>query len=142
MKLSIYSFGKSRGWISDGVDQYLRRMPQVSVESISDKPVKDKEERMYSRIARGELVVVLDEKGESFTTRELATKYKSWQMSGSNVSFLIGDADGFSNAIRERADLVWSLSALTFPHALARVIVCEQLYRVSSLLNGHPYHRS
>ena len=142
MKLSIYSFGKSRGWISDGVDQYLRRMPQVSVESISDKPVKDKEERMYSRIARGELVVVLDEKGESFTTRELATKYKSWQMSGSNVSFLIGDADGFSNAIRVRADLVWSLSALTFPHALARVIVCEQLYRVRSLLNGHPYHRS
>ena len=63
-------------------------------------------------------------------------------MSGSNVSFLIGDADGFSNAIRERADLVWSLSALTFPHALARVIVCEQLYRVRSLLNGHPYHRS
>ena len=62
MKLSIYSFGKSRGWISDGVDQYLRRMPQVSVESISDKPVKDKEERMYSRIVRGELVVVLDEK--------------------------------------------------------------------------------
>ena len=142
MKLSIYSFGKSRGWISDGVDQYLRRMPQVSVESISDKPVKDKEERMYSRIARGELVVVLDEKGESFTTRELAAKYKSWQMSGSNVSFLIGDADGFSNAIRERADLVWSLSALTFPHALARVIVCEQLYRVRSLLNGPPYHRS
>ena len=70
MKLSIYSFGKSRGWIADGVDQYLRRMPQVSVESISDKPVKDKEERMYSRISRGELVVVLDEKGESFTTRE------------------------------------------------------------------------
>ena len=141
MKLSIYSFGKSRSWIADGVDQYLRRMPQVSVESISDRPVKDKEERMYSRISRGELVVVLDEKGESFTTRELAAKYKSWQMSGSNVSFLIGDADGFSNAIRERADLVWSLSALTFPHALVRVIVCEQLYRVRSLVNGHPYHR-
>ena len=141
MKLSIYSFGKSRGWIADGVDQYLRRMPQVSVETISDKPVKDKEERMYNRIPRDELVVVLDEKGESFTTREMADRYKSWQMLGNNVAFLIGDAEGFSSAIRERADLVWSLSDLTFPHALVRVIVCEQLYRIRSLVNNHPYHR-
>ena len=111
------------------------------MELISDRPVRDKEERMYSRIPHGEFIVALDEKGTGFTTTELVKQYKTWQMTGRNVAFLIGDTEGFSSEICNRADLVWSLSGLTFPHALVRVIVCEQLYRVRSLINGHPYHR-
>ena len=141
MKLSIYSFGKGRGWINDGMQQYLRRMPEMSVEFISDKPVRNKEERMYNRIPHGNFVVVLDECGTGFTTREFVNHYKTWQMKARDVAFLIGDAQGFSKEFVNRADLVWSLSGLTFPHALVRIIVCEQLYRVRSLINGHPYHR-
>jgi 23S rRNA (pseudouridine1915-N3)-methyltransferase len=85
--------------------------------------------------------VVLDERGESLTTRALAARMAQWRQRGRDVAFIIGGADGVAAALKEEADLLWSLSALTLPHQLARIVLAEQLYRATTLLAGHPYHR-
>ena len=97
---------------------------------------------MLDRVSRDAIMIVLDERGRSFSSVEFAQEYERWQMNGTDVCLLIGGPDGFSEAARARADLVWSLSPLTFPHALTRVIVCEQLYRAWSIVSRHPYHRA
>ncbi len=85
--------------------------------------------------------MVLDERGKSLTTAELARRLERWKQDGIDVAFIIGGADGTSGALQQDADLLWSLSPLTLPHGLCRVILAEQLYRAASLLAGHPYHR-
>ena len=84
---------------------------------------------------------MLDERGKQFTSRELAGKIEGWQTVGDDVVFVIGGPDGVADGVRQRANLVWSLSRLTLPHGLARVLYAEQMYRAWSLLAGHPYHR-
>jgi 23S rRNA (pseudouridine1915-N3)-methyltransferase len=84
---------------------------------------------------------VLDERGESLSTRGLAGRMGAWRQQGRDVALIIGGADGTAAALKEEADLLWSLSALTLPHQLVRIVVAEQLYRAASLLAGHPYHR-
>jgi 23S rRNA (pseudouridine1915-N3)-methyltransferase len=86
-------------------------------------------------------VVALDEHGKEFATREFATWLAARQSSGRDLAFLIGGADGIDGPVLDRADLKLSLSRLTLPHALARVLLMEQLYRAQSLLDHHPYHR-
>ena len=142
MKLQILALGKAQSWINEGVDEYARRMPQLSIELIADNPVRTQEQRMLERLPRQCTVVVLDERGREFSSMALGKEYERWQMSGTNVCLLIGGADGFSDTVRERADMLWSLSRSTFPHALVRVMVCEQLYRAWSIVTGHPYHRA
>jgi 23S rRNA (pseudouridine1915-N3)-methyltransferase len=85
--------------------------------------------------------VVLDEHGRSFPTRTLADHLKRWRNDGRDIAFIIGGADGLDDTIKSGADLLWSLSPLTLPHGLVRVVLAEQLYRAASLLAGHPYHR-
>ena len=85
--------------------------------------------------------VVLDERGRDSSTRELASRLEKWQMEGRDVAFIIGGADGLHESVAREADWVWSLSRLTLPHALVRVVVAEQLYRAHSILKNHPYHR-
>jgi 23S rRNA (pseudouridine1915-N3)-methyltransferase len=87
------------------------------------------------------LRVVLDERGRSFPTRTLADHFKRWRNDGRDIAFIIGGADGLDDTVKSSADLLWSLSPLTLPHGLVRVVLAEQLYRASSLLAGHPYHR-
>ncbi len=89
-----------------------------------------------------EFVVLLDEQGVQLTSRSLATSLSAWQEQGRDLCFVIGGPDGVTDRIRERADFIWSLSDLTLPHGLARVVLVEQLYRSWSLLSGHPYHRN
>jgi 23S rRNA (pseudouridine1915-N3)-methyltransferase len=74
-------------------------------------------------------------------TRQLAGRMGTWRQGGRDVGFIIGGADGTAGALKAEADLVWSLSALTLPHQLVRIILAEQLYRAASMLSGHPYHR-
>lgn len=90
---------------------------------------------------RGELMVLLDERGRQLDSRALAGKLAHWQSDGRDVCFVIGGPDGVAPDCRARADFTWSLSKLTLPHGMARVLVAEQLYRAHSLLTGHPYHR-
>lgn len=97
---------------------------------------------MLAALAAEEIVIALDERGEGWTTPVLAARLRDWSLAGRNVALLVGGVDGLAPACRERADALWSLSSLTLPHALVRVVVAEQLYRAWTLNEGHPYHRS
>ena len=96
---------------------------------------------MLAKIKPAEQLVVLDERGKQFSSRELSGKLDDWQLTGADLVFVIGGPDGVSADILKRANLKWSLSKLTLPHGLARVLFAEQLYRGWSLQTGHPYHR-
>ena len=85
--------------------------------------------------------LVLDERGQQWSSRELAAQMRSWLDGHPHVVILIGGPDGLAPACRKRADRTWSLSRLTFPHGLVRVLLAEQLYRAWTILQGHPYHR-
>ena len=87
-------------------------------------------------------VILLDERGRQLSSKGLAGKLANWQIDGRDLCFVIGGPDGVADACRQRADFTWSLSQLTLPHGLARVLFAEQLYRAHSLHTGHPYHRA
>jgi len=98
-------------------------------------------EQILAIIGANEQVVLLDESGQQMASQALATRLSDWQSDARDLCFVIGGPDGVSSACRERANFVWSLSALTLPHGLARVLFAEQMYRAWSLQAGHPYHR-
>lgn len=106
---------------------------------------KQKEELLLLENAldqRKGLVVMLDESGQKLTSRDFAEKLKNWQETGTpQVTFVIGGADGLSDDLRQRSDAMLSLGAMTWPHMLARALLCEQIWRAISILGNHPYHR-
>ena len=121
-------------WARSARDEYLRRMPkgfEVSLELL--KPSQGK--KLLERIPRRARLVALDERGKDLTTRAFAA------LLAEPTTFVIGGADGLDPAIKRKAAVLLRLSALTLPHALAQVVLCEQLYRAATLLTGHPYHR-
>ena len=125
---------KLPSWAKSARDEYLRRMPkgfEVSLELL--KP--SQERKLFERIPGNARLVALDERGIDLTTRQFAA------LLGEPTTFVIGGADGLDPAIKKKAFLLLRLSALTLPHALAQVILCEQIYRAATLLTGHPYHR-
>ena len=87
------------------------------------------------------MVVALDERGEAWSTSQLAARLRAWSNSGRPVAFVLGSADGLAALVKRNADVIMALSTLTLPHGLARVVLVEQIYRAASLLQGHPYHR-
>jgi len=154
MKLFIVAIGdKLPAWAEAASAEYARRMPrEARVEIVAVKPdrrsgqpaeqVKTAEAaRLLKRCPKDALLVALDEHGRQVSTRELADLLAAWMSAGRDVALLMGGADGLSAQILARADLKLALSRLTLPHALARVLLTEQLYRAASLLAGHPYHR-
>jgi 23S rRNA (pseudouridine1915-N3)-methyltransferase len=86
--------------------------------------------------------VALDERGAALGTMDLVRRIERWRQAGRDVAFVVGGADGLPESVRRSADLAWSLSPLTLPHGLARVLLAEQLYRAVSILHNHPYHRA
>ena len=98
-------------------------------------------QKLLAALRKDEYVVALDEHGSEMTTRELAAWLKARMQDGRDIAFLVGGPDGFAREVLERSDLKWSLSRLTFPHALVRVVLAEQLYRAHGVLSNHPYHR-
>jgi 23S rRNA (pseudouridine1915-N3)-methyltransferase len=121
-------------WASRARDDYLGRMPRgYEVELRTLKPSQAK--LLESRIPDGVRVVALDERGKDLTTRQFS------ELLAEPTAFVIGGADGLDPAIKKRAAVLMRLTALTLPHALAQVILCEQIYRGATLLTGHPYHR-
>lgn len=155
MRLQIIAIGtKMPSWVEAGCQEYLKRLPRdFSVEfkplpltargrNTPAKVAIDKEgEQILAAIRDNHWVVALERNGRNWSTEQTAQQVEQWQMRGQPVSLLIGGPDGLSAACLERADQLWSLSALTLPHPLVRVVVVEQLYRVWSLLNRHPYHK-
>ncbi len=105
------------------------------------RPLEQEGERVLKAIPPSAWVVALDEHGDRWTSADLARRLAEWQRLGRDVALLVGGADGLDARCLARADQRWSLSPLTLPHALVRVLLAEQIYRAHSLLDGHPYHR-
>jgi 23S rRNA (pseudouridine1915-N3)-methyltransferase len=155
VKLFVVAVGhRMPAWVDAGFDEYARRMPrEAPLRLVEVKPEPRGEATPVERLTETEgkrirlalpagcFKVVLDERGRPSTTRELAQRIESWQMDGRDVAFVIGGADGLAPAVTREADWLWSLSPLTLPHGLVRVVVAEQLYRAWSITKNHPYHR-
>ncbi len=153
MKLFVVAVGhRMPAWVDAGFAEYAARMPrEMRVELIALKPaarsagaghaVESEGKRILAAVPDGCTTVALDERGAPFTTTELARRLARWRQSGQSIAFLVGGADGLAEDVKKSSDAVWSLSALTLPHGLARVVLAEQLYRAASILHNHPYHR-
>jgi 23S rRNA (pseudouridine1915-N3)-methyltransferase len=141
------------GWVREGVDDYLKRFGHVLRVSLieieagqrtgssSRRAIEIEGQRLLAALSKDEFVVALDEHGTEMTTRALATWLGERMRDGRDLALLIGGPDGFAPEVCARADFKWALSKLTFPHALVRVVLAEQLYRAHSVLCNHPYHR-
>ena len=154
MKLSVLAVGhRQPAWVSDGCAEYLKRMPRelpASVTEIKPEPrgSKTREQLLAAEKARirdvlpasGRLIV-LDEKGDDLTTLQLARRLETWMQDGRDCVLLIGGADGIDEELKRQASDKLRLSSLTLPHGMARLLLCEQLYRAVSVLKNHPYHR-
>jgi 23S rRNA (pseudouridine1915-N3)-methyltransferase len=154
MKLRVVALGhRMPGWVTAGWDDYARRMPRAfALELVEVKPEPRDRGKPLPQLLASEAVriaaacmnarvIALDEHGESWTTRMLAETLSRWRDEARDAALVIGSADGLADAVKRNAAAVVALSALTLPHGLVRVVVAEQLYRATSLLAGHPYHR-
>lgn len=155
MRLTIIAVGgKMPAWVTQGVSEYDRRMPRELKIQWRDIPLarrgrdtsaaalRAKEgEKILAAIAPADKVIALDVRGKSWSTEQLAEQLGHWQMSGDNYSLLIGGPDGLSQECLSRASQRWSLSDLTLPHPLVRILLAEQLYRAWTINTNHPYHR-
>lgn len=144
MKVRLLTVGKAPRWIDDGFDHYARRLPadnalQLSV--LSSRRGETDEQRLLAAVRSQETLVLFDQRGSMVSSLELAELLAEWRTSGRDVALVIGGLHGFGDAARQRARHVLSLSAMTFPHQLVRVLIAEQIYRAWAILHGHPYHR-
>ena len=141
-------------WVRSGYDEYARRLPRECCLKLVEIPLskrrktqsagKNRQEEgraMLAAIPEQATVIALDVQGKAWSTESLATRLQEWLQSGRDIALLVGGPDGLADECLSRADLRWSLSALTLPHALVRVLLAEQLYRAWTVLQGHPYHR-
>ncbi|MEY3182083.1 MAG: hypothetical protein RLZ35_68 [Pseudomonadota bacterium] len=146
MKIQIIAVGtKMPIWVNAGVEAYLPRFPREYTLQILEIPLEKNTTLTNASVEQAihpkSWVVALDVLGKSWTTPMLAQKLEYWRGLGKPLCFLIGGPEGLSEQCLKRANERWSLSPLTFPHPLVRIILVEQLYRAQSLLNNHPYHR-
>ncbi|MCB5185107.1 23S rRNA (pseudouridine(1915)-N(3))-methyltransferase RlmH [Methylobacillus gramineus] len=154
MKLRIISVGhKMPDWVQSACTEYIKRMPrEMSVDIVEIKPdkrasgknaavVQEAEAKRILEAAGRDYLVALDERGQEVSTLQLAERMKTWLGNGRDISLIIGGADGLHEDIKQQADWLWSLSRLTMPHGMVRVMLSEQLYRAHSVINNHPYHR-
>ena len=130
------------GWINEGVAEYAKRLGRGLKFELIEIPAGRQAARMRAAIAPRDYVVALEVTGRAMTTPELSRWLAARQADGRDLALLIGGPDGLDPGLSAAADFRWSLSPLTWPHGLARVMVTEQLYRAHSLLQGHPYHRT
>ena len=155
MNITVLAVGtKMPRWVDEAVGEYAKRFGRDVHYVLKEiKPEKRgtgvnaaqgmaaEEKRIVEAIPDGAFLVVLDERGKAPTSVELAEYLKQWQLDGEHVCFVIGGADGMTDALKQKARLMLRLSSLTLPHGMVRVLLTEQLYRAVSILNNHPYHR-
>jgi 23S rRNA (pseudouridine1915-N3)-methyltransferase len=141
-------------WITAGFNEYAKRMPrEAKIDLVEIKPeprttgkttaqiMEAEAQRILAALPQGCLRIALDERGAQPTTKRLAEQMRDWMGEGRDVAFIIGGADGLHDSVKQAAQHLMALSALTLPHAMVRVLLAEQLYRAHSLLHNHPYHR-
>lgn len=154
MKLGVLAVGhKLPDWVAKGCAEYIKRMPrelQLSVVEIKPEPRSSKtreqllaaeKSRLLAALPGYARIVVLDERGADLTTLKLAQRLEDWMREGGDTAFIIGGADGIDEELKQQAKDMIRLSSLTLPHAMARLVLCEQLYRAVSVIKNHPYHR-
>lgn len=155
MKIHLLAVGKHMpDWVVKGYQEYAKRFPahcQLVLQEISaakrsknsdiNKLMQQEADELLTAIPAHSHVIALEVGGRNYSTLELAKQLETWQTLGQPISLLVGGPDGLADKCRHRAQQLWSLSSLTLPHPLVRVIVAEQLYRALTILQGHPYHR-
>ena len=145
MKATIIAIGKCRKNSPEKqlIDEYIKRSGwEVTIKEHDNATQEEEAKFLLSSIPAGAKAVVLDERGENMKSLELAAKAEKWMLDGcSEICFLIGGADGHLPSTRERADLLLSFGRLTLPHMLMRAVLAEQIYRIQTIINHHPYHR-
>jgi 23S rRNA (pseudouridine1915-N3)-methyltransferase len=153
MKFTIINVAnKMPQWIDSACSEYLKRINHGKysckiLEIKADKNLSAHDNMLFEakkikgQIPNGSFVIALDEKGQQFTSVQFAKKLEQISIHNSHITFIIGGADGLHPEIKQLANLVLQLSALTYPHALVRVIILEQIYRAITILDNHPYHR-
>lgn len=156
MRIDLIAVGQRMpAWVADGFNDFSRRLPrecslhlteiaavQRGKRDNSEQAIRTEGERLLAAIPAGSIVIALDVQGETWSSTELARQFEEWLHSGGSVALLVGGADGLSQECLKRAVRRWSLSPLTLPHMLVRILVAEQLYRAWSILKNHPYHRA
>ena len=155
MQIHLIAVGnRMPGWVSQGYEEFARRMPPECRLNLIEIPAAKRTkaadikrllvqdgERMLEALPKNVLVVALDVNGHRWDTEQLAQQLEAWMHEGRDVALLVGGPEGLAPACRQQAERSWSLSPLTFPHPLVRIIVAEQLYRATTILKHHPYHK-
>lgn len=156
MKLNLLAVGtKMPSWVTEGYQEYAKRLPrecQLVLHEVTPAKraktghakqwMEEEGERILAAIPSDHHVVSLDVKGKPWSTEQLAGQMESWLADGRDVSLVVGGPDGLSSACSQRANQSWSLSPLTLPHPVVRIVMAEQLYRAWSVIQNHPYHRA
>ncbi len=155
MRITIAAVGqKLPVWAQTAIDDYLARFPRdftVCVKEIKAEPragqpaakiMALEAQRIEKAIPTGDIVVAMDEHGHDLTTVQFAKKLESWQQQSQGITFLIGGADGLNAELKKKSRMLMRLSSMTLPHAFARILLAEQIYRAWSILHNHPYHRA
>lgn len=156
MKIHLIAVGERMpGWVQQGYEEYARRLPRECALQLTEiapgrrgknanivRAVRDEGERMRAAIPKGATVIALEVTGRAWSTEQLSQQLQRWLAGGSDIALLVGGPEGLSDEARAAASQQWSLSPLTLPHPLVRIIVAEQLYRAWSILHNHPYHRA
>jgi len=156
MQIRLIAVGaKQKKWIDLAFKEFQKRLPnewRFSLEEIQTVKRRKNEtsfsiieregEKILRKLNNNEQLIVLDEQGEELSTKELSVEIHKLAKVSNKLCFVIGGPDGLSDAIKEKSDMSWSLTKLTLPHGIVRIIFIEQMYRLCTLLSGHPYHRS
>lgn len=156
MRIHLIAVGQRMpDWVTTAYQDFAKRLPgeyRINLVELAAgkrgknadlaRAIADEGKRMLEALPRDCLVIALDEHGHNWSSKDLATQLSDWSQGGRDVALLVGGADGLAPEVKQRADITWSLSKLTLPHALVRVVLAEQLYRAWSLMNNHPYHRA
>ncbi len=155
MQFDLITIGKRMpAWVDSMFTEYSKQLPKkINFNLIEIAPAarskntnpeqlkKIEEKKINTAISNNSLLIALDEKGKSISSRELSVELQTWIDNQQHVSILIGGADGLSLSIKNKADEIWSLSKMTLPHSLVRIVIIEQIYRAWSIISRHPYHR-
>lgn len=145
MKVTIIAIGKCKKNSPEAaiIAEYVKRSGwQITIKEADNSNQAEEARFLQGAIPQGAKVIVLDERGENLKSTELAHKIENWQLNGcSEICFLIGGADGHLPETRQRADLLLSFGRMTLPHILMRAVLTEQIYRIQTIINHHPYHR-
>ena len=156
MQVTVIAVGhRMPAWIENGFSEYARRMPPEWHFGIRElKPVElagnktaetimaSEAAKIRTAIPKNARIIALDEHGKDLTNVQMATHMKNWLQDGRDIVFIIGGADGLDATLKKQADMLVRLSSLTLPHGMVRILLTEQLYRASTILQNHPYHRS